>query len=145
MMQLSSMARTSAFSDKDSFLMEALQLTVSKGCEILLLTTCILLYNILRQLGTGASSWNTCLKLTALRHQKFQNSFTWTKLPHVYRKHFIWQAWQSWFNLASGLALTSYSRFLLSSVSDACYCIKSKGYTDGIQNISKHVTYLFLK
>lgn len=124
---------------------KTLQLTVSKGCEIPIPTTFTSLYNILRRLGTGASSWNTCLKLSWLRHQKFQNSFPCTKLVHVYRQHFVWQAWQSWLNLASALVLLSHSQFLLSSVSDARYCMKSKGYQDGIQNISKHATCLFLK
>ena len=77
-----------------------MQLTVSKDDEILPLTTFVLLYNTLRQPGTGASSWNTGLKLTWLRHQKFQNSFTCAKLLRVYRQHFIWQAWQSWLYLA---------------------------------------------
>lgn len=62
-------------------------MSVCKGCEILLLTTFILPYNILRQFGTAAPSWNTCLKLTWLRHKKFQNSFTCTKLVHAYKQH----------------------------------------------------------
>lgn len=119
-------------------------MSVCKGCEILLLTTFILPYNILRQFGTAAPSWNTCLKLKWLRHKKFQNSFTCTKLVHAYKQHLTGLAELIKLCLCSG-SPQSLSQFLLSSASDAGYCIKSKGYKDGIQNISKQATYLLLK
>lgn len=64
-----------------------MQFAICKGCEILLRTTFILPYNILRQFGTGALSWNTHPKLTWLRHKKFQNSFACIKLVHAYKQH----------------------------------------------------------
>lgn len=63
------------------------QFAISKGCEILLLTTFTLPFSILRLFGTVAPLWNTCLKLTWLRHKEFQNSFTCAKLVHAYKQH----------------------------------------------------------
>lgn len=56
-LQLSSMASILRFSDEyNFFIFKKGQFAVCKGCEILLPTTFILPYNILRQFGTAAPS-----------------------------------------------------------------------------------------
>lgn len=59
-LQLSSMASTLTFSHEYSFLIKKfkkkIDFAICKGCEILLLTTFILPYNILRQFGTAILS-----------------------------------------------------------------------------------------